>query len=98
MIPCICLQSRAKEIDQPVYRTTENCAKTEALALSGLMEFGLEEESNAADGTNGQVTTSIWHDITTEEVTEIIDDDVAYTGIAQMVVNKRCKRGQPAVS
>ena len=98
MIPCICLQSRAKEIDQPVYRTAEDSTKTKALTPGGLMEFGLEEESNAADGTNGQVTTSIGHDITAEEVAEVIDNDVAYTGIAQMVVDERRKRGQPAVS
>ena len=50
------------------------------------MEFGLEEEGNAADGTYRQVATAIGHDITAEEVAEVIDNDVAYTGIAQMVV------------
>ena len=62
------------------------------------MEFGLEEEGNAADGTYRQVATAIGHDITAEEVAEVIDNDVAYTGIAQMVVDERRKRGQPAVS
>ena len=80
------------KISQSFQWTLHDVAKQEALVVGRHRQLFLEVPGHAADERHGQVTPTIRHDVSAEEVAEAVDDQAADSLVVQVVVDERAER------